>query len=110
MAVYTKIKKYELVSFLKLYDLGRLVSYNGILDGIENTNFLVITEKGRFILTIFEKRVNPKDLPFFMKLQEHLSNNGFACPIPIYGINKKIVNSLSKKKFNNHILFIRKTN
>ena len=83
MAVYTKITKIDLENFLKKYSIGKLQSFEGIIEGIENSNFLIITNKGKFILTIFEKRVNPSDLPFFMNLQKHVSSNGINCPIPI---------------------------
>ena len=64
MAVYTSINKSELNQFLENYDLGSLITYEGIVEGIENSNFKIITEKGSYILTIFEKRVNVEDVPF----------------------------------------------
>ena len=67
MAVYTELKQNELIKFLSLYDIGTLISFSGITEGIENSNFFLITTTGKFILTIFEKRVNKKDLPFFYK-------------------------------------------
>ena len=69
MAVYTSVNKDELNQFLENYDLGSLISYDGIVEGIENTNFKIITEKGNYILTIFEKRVKTEDVPFFTKIQ-----------------------------------------
>ena len=77
MAVYTSVNNSELNKFLQQYNLGNLISFKGILDGIENSNYVINTEKGKFILTLFEKRVNPNDLPFFMNLQIHLSQNEF---------------------------------
>ena len=98
MAVYTQINKIELVNFLNNYNLGKLISYFGIIEGIENTNFKLTTDQGNYILTLFEKRVNPEDLPFFVNLQIHLSNQGLQCPIPMKDKDNKIINSLCGKK------------
>ena len=98
MAVYTSVTKSELENFLEQYSLGKLISYEGIIEGIENTNYKIIMEEGGFILTIFEKRVDPQDLPFFMNLQKYLSGHGFHCPIPVENKDKNIVNSLCNKK------------
>ena len=97
MAVYTSVNKNELSKFFENYELGSLISYEGIVEGIENTNFKINTDKGSYILTIFEKRVNREDVPFFMNLQKHLSKAGFACPLPIENKNKKIINTLCNK-------------
>ena len=97
MAVYTSVNKDELNHFLENYELGSFISHEGIVEGIENTNFKIITEKGNYILTIFEKRVNVEDVPFFMSLQKYLSEAGFACPLPIENKNKKIINKFSNK-------------
>ncbi len=97
MAVYTSVNNFELNKFLQQYNLGNLISFKGIVDGIENSNYVINTEKGKFILTLFEKRVNPADLPFFMDLQIHLSQNKFNCPIPIKNRNEKIINTLCNK-------------
>ena len=97
MAVYTSINQNELDKFLQNYDLGLFVSYEGIVEGVENTNYKIITETGNYILTIFEKRVFAQDIPFFMSLQKHLSEAGFACPLPIANKNKEIVNTLCDK-------------
>jgi len=97
MAVYTSVSESKLREFIELYDIGSLISYEGILEGIENTNFKIITNKGHFILTIFEKRVNPKDLPFFMALQKHLAEKNFKCPIPLEDKDNNIINLLCKK-------------
>ena len=83
MAVYTSVTKSEIESYIMDYDIGKLISFEGIVEGIENTNSKIVTQKGEYILTLFEKRVYPNDLHFFMYLQKHLSNNGFNCPIPI---------------------------
>ena len=73
MAVYTKINNTELRGFLSQYSLGDLISFSEIAEGVENSNFLVQTTEGQFILTLYEKRVNPDDLPFFLGLLSHLS-------------------------------------
>ena len=98
MAVYTPVNQSELEDFVEQYNLGKLISYDGILEGIENTNYKILMEEGNFIITIFEKRVDPQDIPFFMNLQNHLSEHGFHCPVPIKNKNKNIINSLHNKK------------
>jgi homoserine kinase type II len=85
MAVYTDISDGDLTRFLAEYDLGAALSCKGIAEGVENSNFLIRTEQGSFILTLYEKRVNPGDLPFFVGLMEHLAARGFSCPTPIRG-------------------------
>ena len=83
MAVYTDISEDELSAFLSDYDAGTLTSYKGIAEGVENSNFLLHTTQGSFILTLYEKRVDPADLPFFLGLMQHLSRNGLSCPLPL---------------------------
>ncbi|WP_316859396.1 homoserine kinase [uncultured Cohaesibacter sp.] len=83
MAVYTEVSDEELSAFVASYDIGALTSYKGIAEGVENSNFLVQTETGPYILTLYEKRVNPSDLPFFLGLMEHLSERGLNCPTPL---------------------------
>jgi homoserine kinase type II len=83
MAVYTDVAADELAEFLKPYDLGELLSYKGIAEGVENTNFLLHTSKGGFILTLYEKRVDKADLPFFLGLMTHLAARGISCPQPV---------------------------
>lgn len=83
MAVYTDVGSEELARFLDAYDVGRLTSCKGIAEGVENSNFLVITDRGTFILTLYEKRVAPADLPFFLGLMRHLADRGVPCPTPI---------------------------
>lgn len=83
MAVYTEVGDEDLAQFLAAYDVGRLVSFKGIAEGVENSNFLVITDRASFILTLYEKRVAPADLPFFVGLMEHLAGQGVPCPTPI---------------------------
>ena len=85
MAVYTDVADDELRAFIALYDIGEVLSCKGIAEGVENSNFLVTTERGNFILTLYEKRVAPQDLPFFIALMEHLARDGVACPTPLKG-------------------------
>ncbi len=85
MAVYTEINDDELDDFLTGYDIGRVLSYKGIAEGVENSNYLLQTDKGTFILTLYEKRTKLEDLPFFLALMDHLAAAGFACPTPIHG-------------------------
>ena len=83
MAVYTQVDEEELENFLSGYDLGNVMSFKGIAEGIENTNYLLHTERGYFILTLYEKRVAAADLPFFVGLMEHLAARGINCPQPV---------------------------
>ena len=83
MAVYTDVTAEDLADFLSEYDLGELLSYKGIAEGVENSNFLVHTTRGHYILTLYEKRVAPEDLPFFLALMEHLASRGLTCPQPV---------------------------
>ncbi len=83
VAVYTDIADAELRAFLADYDIGELVSVIGIAEGVENSNYLLITERDRYILTLYEKRVARDDLPFFLGLMRHLSARGIACPTPL---------------------------
>jgi homoserine kinase type II len=83
MAVYTEVADQDLARFVASYGLGKLLSYKGIAEGVENTNYIVHTERGSFILTLYEKRVDPKDLPFFLGLMDHLASNGLNCPVPV---------------------------
>jgi len=83
MAVYTDVAAEDLARFLIDYDIGELLSYKGIAEGVENSNFLVHTARGNFILTLYEKRVAAQDLPFFLGLMEHLASRGITCPQPV---------------------------
>ena len=83
MAVYTEVGDAELEQFLRAYDLGSLLSFKGIAEGVENSNFLLRTEAGNFILTLYEKRVSESDLPFFLGLMQHLADRGITCPLPV---------------------------
>ncbi|MEG9861143.1 MAG: homoserine kinase [Parvularculales bacterium] len=83
MAVYTEVSNETLVQFLADYDIGALLSFKGITEGIENSNYLLRTDQKSYILTLYEKRVQEKDLPFFLSLMNHLSERGIHCPTPI---------------------------
>lgn len=83
MAVYTDIAVEELQAYLDDYDLGELLAYKGIAEGVENSNYLLHTSHGNFILTLYEKRVAAADVPFFLSLLEHLAARGLTCPQPI---------------------------
>jgi homoserine kinase type II len=83
MAVYTDVTADDLGDLLKGYDIGELLSYKGIAEGVENSNFLLRTSAGNFILTLYEKRVAEKDLPFFLALMEHLAERNITCPQPV---------------------------
>ena len=98
MAVYTKLSENELKEFFSKYNLGSLKNYKGIKEGIENTNYFIQTEKGKFVLTLYEKRVNEKDLPFFISLMRNLFDNDFPCPEPIINKNGNYISEIVKKK------------
>jgi homoserine kinase type II len=83
MAVYTEIGDDELRAFTALYDIGEVLGCKGIAEGVENSNYLLTTERGNFILTLYEKRVARADLPFFIALMDHLAHHGVACPTPV---------------------------
>lgn len=83
MAVYTEVSDEELEEFVAGYDIGEVVSFKGIAEGVENSNYLLQTERGNFILTLYERRTRPEDLPFFLDLMDHLAERGLACPTPL---------------------------
>src|SRR5476651_1724191 len=85
MAVYTEVSFEELERLLEQYDIGQPLSFKGIAEGIENSNFYLQTDRGAFILTLYEKRVAASDLPFFLGLMEHLAGCGLNCPLPVKG-------------------------
>ncbi len=84
MAVYTEVSNGELETFVSLYDIGQPISCKGIAEGVENSNFLLSTDRSRYILTLYEKRVARADLPFFLGLMDHLAAKGIVCPTPIH--------------------------
>ena len=87
MAVYTKINKNEISYINKKFKVDKIISFKGIKQGIENTNYLLKSRNKKFILTIFEKRVSQKEIPFFMKLMDHLNNFKINCPKPLKNKN-----------------------
>jgi len=97
MAVYTDVAVEELEDFLAGYDLGELLSYKGIAEGVENSNFLLHTTKGAYILTLYEKRVALQDLPFFIGLMEHLHARGLNCPQPVKNRRGEALGKLAKR-------------
>jgi homoserine kinase type II len=97
MAVYTDVAVEDLEAFLGGYDVGELLSYKGIAEGVENSNFLLHTSKGYFILTLYEKRVATADLPFFLGLMEHLQARGVNCPQPVRNKAGETLGKLAKR-------------
>ena len=95
MAVYTDVAADELAEFLRSYDIGELLSYKGIAEGVENSNFLLHTSAGYFILTLYEKRVARSDLPFFLCLMTHLVSRGIGCPQPLKDRNGEALGVLA---------------
>jgi homoserine kinase type II len=85
MAVYTEVSDEALRAFLAEYELGGLLAFRGIAEGVENSNYALRTERGDFVLTLYEKRVDPTELPYFLGLMEHLARGGLACPTPVVG-------------------------
>ena len=97
MAVYTKLEHQEVRQFLEQYNINNFKDYKGITEGVENTNYLIKTSEQDYILTIYEKRVDENDLPFFIKLLSYLSENKFPCPKPIANKNNEKINRIKNK-------------
>ncbi|WP_020400732.1 homoserine kinase [Kordiimonas gwangyangensis] len=95
MAVYTHVDDRTLADFLSGYDVGTATSFKGIAEGVENSNYLLETTKARFILTLYEKRADPKDLPYFLNMMEHLAGNGIPSPLPIRANDGDALRTLS---------------
>jgi homoserine kinase type II len=95
MAVYTDVAADELGEFLSQYEIGELLSYKGIAEGVENSNFLLHTSSGYFILTLYEKRVAKSDLPFFLGLMTHLASRGLSCPQPVKNKSGEALSALA---------------
>ncbi|NSX89841.1 homoserine kinase [Agrobacterium tumefaciens] len=95
MAVYTDITEDDLRNFLTQYDVGSLTSYKGIAEGVENSNFLLHTTRDPLILTLYEKRVEKNDLPFFLGLMQHLAAKGLSCPLPLPRKDGELLGELS---------------
>jgi homoserine kinase type II len=95
MAVYTEVTDEALTAFLTLYDIGSVVAFRGIAEGVENSNYALKTTQGDFILTLYEKRVDPAELPWFLGLMEHLAAHGLSCPLPVRGRDHANLNPLA---------------
>jgi homoserine kinase type II len=95
MAVYTDVAAEDLAEFLTHYEIGELLSYKGIAEGVENSNFLLHTSRGAFILTLYEKRVAVDDLPYFLSLMAHLAERGVRCPQPARNRNGEVCSTLA---------------
>ncbi len=97
MAVYTDISDDELAAFLREYEIGAPLSFKGIAEGVENSNFLLETDRGRFFLTIYERRVRAADLPFFLGFMQHLAHHGFPSATPIADRHGRLIGELRGK-------------
>lgn len=97
MAVYTEVSFEELERLLEQYDIGQPLSFKGIAEGIENSNFYLQTDRGAFILTLYEKRVAAEDLPFFLGLMEHLAERGVHCPLPVKTLDGHALINLNRR-------------
>lgn len=95
MAVYTEVSGEELAVFTAAYSIGEVLSFKGIAEGVENSNFLLHTSTGSYILTLYEKRVDPKDLPFFLNLMRHLNRKGLSCPTPLENKDGSLLGQLA---------------
>tara|TARA_R110000824_G_scaffold118960_19_gene272640 strand:- start:59139 stop:60104 length:966 start_codon:yes stop_codon:yes gene_type:complete len=95
MAVYTEVEDEELEAFLVPYGIGNLLSYKGIAEGVENSNYMLHTDKGIYFLTLYEKRVDANDLPFFLGLMNHLAAKGIACPVPLRNAQGEMLGELA---------------
>ena len=98
MAVYTDVSDDELTDFMKTYDIGDVLSAKGIAEGVENSNYLLHTTCGFYILTLYEKRVREEDLPFFISLMQHLAAKGLTCPQPVPLRNGQMLSDLAGRK------------
>ena len=94
MAVYTEVPDDTLAAFVESYGLGEVTAFKGIAEGVENSNFFLATAQGHFILTLYEKRVAPRDLPFFVGLVEHLASRDLRCPVPVRDRNGESIREL----------------
>ncbi|MGC1407908.1 MAG: homoserine kinase [Acetobacteraceae bacterium] len=95
MAVYTEVTDEALAAFLADYDIGSMVAFRGIAEGVENSNYSLRTTSGDYILTLYEKRVDPAELPWFLGLMEHLAKRGIVCPLPVRGRDGRALRHLS---------------
>ena len=97
MAVYTKINNKDVLSLSTKFNIGKIIKFKGIKQGIENTNYLLTTKNKKYILTIFEKRAHKKDLPFFMKLMDKLNQKNISCPKPLKDKNNRYLTTIKNK-------------
>ena len=97
MAVYTEVSDEALQAFLTAYDIGEMVAFRGIAEGVENSNYMLRTTAGDFILTLYEKRVNAADLPWFLGLMQHLARHGVTCPLPVAGRDGESLRMLAER-------------
>src|SRR6202167_400296 len=97
MAVYTDVAAEDLARFLAGYDIGELLAYRGIAEGVEISTFLVHTARGNYTLTLYERRVAEGDLPFFLALMEHLASRGLTCPQPVKNRVGKLLGKIAKR-------------
>ena len=104
MAVYTKYNRNKIEEILSKYSLGKLDSFKGIEEGIENTNYFLSVNKKKFILTVYEKRVKPVDLPFFSDLMSSLNKENFKCPAPISNIKNSTITEFDGKKIDDSVI------
>lgn len=98
MAVYTKLERHEVEKFISLYDVGILEEFIPIEEGIENTNYLIVTTNGKYILTIYEKRIDLNELPFFISLTDHLRKKGINCPVTLKDQHSEQIQEIRGKK------------
>jgi homoserine kinase type II len=97
MAVYTEVTAEDLYLLLERYDIGSLRACKGIAEGVENSNFFLGTDRGQFILTLYERRVSPEDLPYFLRLMEHLAQSGVSCPTPVHDRDGHVLQTLADR-------------
>lgn len=98
MAVYTKITKTELEQHIRNYNIGELIDYKEILEGIDNSNYVITTSAGKYIFTIFESRIDKEILPYFVNLKQHLSSKNISCPKPISDKSGNNIANFKNKK------------
>ena len=98
MAVYTLVSSKDLKLLLKQYNIGQLKRFTGIVEGVENSNYILVTTSGTYILTIFEKRVKTRDIPYFLSLLNHLNKHNIKCPLPIKRSDGNILSTIKNKK------------